>query len=137
MAQQLISILQCTSPRTSEANERNSNERYLPNLNGQRIYNKKFDGSGIAPDHFPALFKMVIFSPFSQYSYTGGRGSISKQSYRSIGIEKTTTLLFILKVLQCSYNLMQKMTSITPIYKISHFLDNPKYARVLLYWGQR
>ena len=36
-----------------------------------RIYRKKFDGSGITPDHFPALFKMVIFSPFSQYRAKG------------------------------------------------------------------
>ena len=37
------------------------------------------------------------------------------------GIEQTTNLLFILKVLRCSNNLMQKMTSITPsIYKTIH-----------------
>jgi hypothetical protein len=33
---------------------------------------------------------------------------------KSQGIELTKTLLFILKVLWCSNNLMQKMTSITP-----------------------
>ena len=33
---------------------------------------------------------------------------------QSQGIELTKTLLFILKVLWCSNNLMQKMTSITP-----------------------
>ena len=37
------------------------------------------------------------------------------------GIEQTTNLLFILKVLRCSNNLMQEMTSITPsIYKTVH-----------------
>ena len=32
---------------------------------------------------------------------------------------QTTTLIFILKVLRCSNNLMQKMTSITPSMKLS------------------
>ena len=40
---------------------------------------------------------------------------------QSQGIKQTTTLLFILNVLCCKNNLMQKMTSITPpIYKIIH-----------------
>jgi len=40
---------------------------------------------------------------------------------QSQGIKQTTTLLFILNVLWCKNNLMQKMTSITPfIYKIIH-----------------
>ena len=31
------------------------------------ILEKKFDGSGITPSHFPALMNMAIFGHFSQY----------------------------------------------------------------------
>jgi hypothetical protein len=44
---------------------------------------------------------LAIFCHFSQYVQSQGK-------------ELTKTLLFILKVLWCSNNLMQKMTSITP-----------------------
>ena len=66
------------------------------------INRKKFGRSGITPFYFPVrvLIKIVILGHFSQY--------------RRQGIEQTTILLFILKVLGCSNNLMQKMTSILP-----------------------
>ena len=84
----------------------------LPNLNdidfrSLESTEKKFGGSGIIPSYFPALMNLAIFLPFF--------------TIQSQGIELTKTLLFILKVLWCSNNLMQQMTSKTPsIFKIIH-----------------
>ena len=70
----------------------------LPNLNDMDFRSQETTerslvcGNGITPSYFPALMKMVIFH----------------------NTELTKTLIFILKVLWCSNNLMQKMTSITP-----------------------
>jgi hypothetical protein len=70
---------------------------------------KKFGGSGITPSYFPALMNTAIFGHFSL---------IQRQ-----GIEQTTKLLFILKVLRWS-NVQQsdaKNDFYTPsIYKTIH-----------------
>jgi hypothetical protein len=58
-----------------------------------RTNRKKNDGSGITPSYFPP-HELGHFWPFS--------------TIQSQGIELTKTLLFILKVLWCSNNLMQK-----------------------------
>ena len=83
----------------------------LPNLNSiyfrsLELTGKKFGGSGTTPFYSSALMNLTIFGHFSQYSQ---------------GIDLTKTLVFMLKVLRRSNNLMQRMTSITPfIYKIDH-----------------
>ena len=67
-------------------------------------WQKKIGCSGIASSYFPALMYMAIF----HNSEPRGR--------------KTTTMLFMLKVLWYSNNLMQTMTSITSsIHEVIHF----------------
>ena len=84
----------------------------LPNFDGMVSDHKnqqKKSLVGVAlcsPSYFPALMNLAIFAIFHN---TDPR------------IELTKTLLFILKVLWCSNNLMQKMTSTNhSIYEIVH-----------------
>ena len=72
--------------------------------------------SGISPSYFPTHLNMAIFWPFF---------TIQRQ-----GIEQTTNLLFILKVLRCSNNLMQKLWP--EILTLKKDLDKPTVGLVHL-----
>ena len=86
----------CGSPRTSEANGRNSNnmlifqmdirkddlsiskvmkilllEICMTRISDHKINRRKFDESGITPFYFPPLMNMAIFGHFSQYRSKG------------------------------------------------------------------
>ena len=73
-----------------------------------RINRKKFDGSGTTPSYFPALMNLAILGHFSQ----------------SQGIKMTKTLLFILKFLWCSNNLMQKNDFYNPLYLLNYLFES-------------
>ena len=85
----------------------------LPNLNDKNFRSKKSTKK---------LVGVALLLPIFPHSWTWPFGHFWPfLTIQTQGIEQTTTILFILKVLWCSNNLMQKMTSMTlSIYEIIH-----------------